>query len=109
MGGALAGGAGRQDRSRVYGGLGSHGYVGFLVAFNAPKLLFLLMPENAGDDEWKMKLYCLLTPLLVLVLPCGALLWGHGLGTVGDLRGHGLVAGVVVLITQTHHNHHTHY
>jgi hypothetical protein len=108
----------------VYGGLGSRGYVRYLVAFNAPKLLFLLMKEMALDGEWKdlckrltpiglceeggdadgnlhgfmshiktygadwKVLYLLLTPLLALVLPCGALLLGA--------RGAGLVAGVVI-------------
>jgi MFS family permease len=76
----------------VYGGLDSHGYVGYLVAFNAPKLLFLLMLEKKSTEEIFF-IYLLLVPSFALVLTCGALLWGHS--TVGDARSRGFVAGVV--------------
>jgi hypothetical protein len=74
----------------VYHGLSSHGYVGYLLAFNVPKLLFVLMLEKGGDCKL---LYKVLVPVLAIVLPCGVLLWRHN--TAHDSRGAGLLAGFV--------------
>jgi hypothetical protein len=77
----------------VYGALDSRGYVGYLVAFNAPKLLFLLMLDKTSTEDI-IFIYLLLVPSFALALPCGALLGGHG--TIHDSRGAGLLAGVVI-------------
>jgi Leucine-rich repeat (LRR) protein len=75
----------------VYHGINSHSFVGYLVAFNAPKLLFLLMAKVMYVDGVKW-LYVFLAPVLALVVPCGMHLWGYG-----TIHGHaGLLAGIII-------------
>ena len=76
-----------------YGGLTRSGYIGYLVAFNAPKLLFLLQRRKGYGDKLE-QLYISLFFSLAIMLPCAVLLWDHG--NVHDSRGAGLLSGVVI-------------
>jgi hypothetical protein len=77
----------------VYRGLSRKGFIGFLAAFNAPKLMFLLMMVTVRAGDWKY-LYKYLVPVVGVVLSCAVLLWRHG--TVHDSTGAGLLAGVAI-------------
>ena len=78
----------------LYGGLTRSGYIGYLVAFNAPKLLFLLQRQKRHGGEELLGLYLSLLPSFAIILPCAVLLWDHG--NVHDSRGAGLLSGVVI-------------
>ena len=75
------------------GGLDNRSCTGHLVAFNALKLMFLVMLDNSSKGGGLQWLYFCLTPVLAVLLTCGALLWGHV--NVHDLHGGLLLASVV--------------